>query len=157
MPEATKIVHEVPEFLKHDRGMLWYVVVTLLGAACLIYAVMTGNFLFAVILVLISVVMILMGINEPKNIRLEIDPTGVRIGTKKYSFTQLKDFSIIYQPPEVNTLYFEFRMPLRERLSIPMGDLDPNIVRNYLLNFLEEDLERDDESLSDILSRTLKF
>jgi len=157
MPEATKIIHEVSEFSKHDRGLLWYFIVILLGAACLVYAIMTGNFLFAVILVLISVVMILMGLNEPRNVKLEIDPTGVRLGTKKYSFTQLKDFSIIFQPPEINTLYLEFRMPLRERLSIPMGDLDPNIVRNYLLNFLEEDLDRDDESLSDILSRTLKF
>ena len=157
MPEATKIIHEVPEFNNHDRGPLWYFVAILIGAACLIYAIMTGNFLFAVILVLIGVTMILMGINEPRNVKLEIDPTGLRLGTKKYSFNQFKDFSIIYQPPEVNTLYIEFRMPLRERLSIPMGDLDPNIVRNYLLNFIEEDLDRDEESLSDILSRTLKF
>jgi len=157
MPEATKITHEVLEFTKHDRGLLWYVIALLIGAALLVYSIMTGNFLFAVILVLIGVVMILMSFNEPRTIRLEIDPSGVRLGGKKYSYNQFKEFSIIYQPPEINTLYLEFKMPFRERLSIPMGDLDPNIVRTYLLNFIQEDLERDEESLTDILSRTLKF
>jgi len=157
MPEATKITHEVPEYIKQERGVLWYAIAVLLGAALIVYAIMNGNFLFAVILVLAGVVMILMSLNEPRMIRLEIDPSGVRLGGKKYSYNQFREFSIIYQPPEINTLYLEFRLPLRERLSIPLGDIDPNVIRNYLLNFITEDLERDEESLTDILSRTLKF
>ena len=79
------------------------------------------------------------------------------MGGKKYDFTEFKDFSIIYQPPEISTLYLEFRMPFRERLSVQLGELNPNEVRAYLLNFIAEDLEREEESLSDILSRILRF
>lgn len=157
MPEASKITHEVNEYEKKPRSLTWYIVAVLVGASLLVYAIMTSNFMFAIILVLIGVVMILTSLNEPRKLALEIDPTGVRLGNKKYSYNQFREFSIIYQPPEVNTLYLEFRMPFRERLSIPLGDINPNAVREYLLNFIEEDLEREDESLSDILSRTFRF
>jgi hypothetical protein len=157
MPQATKIVCEVPEFEKYERSFLWYIAAIVVGIALLAYAVLTSNFLFAIILVLISVIAVLMSFREPKMIKLEIDPTGVRLGTKKFGYNQFKQFSIVYQPPHINTLYLEFRMPLRERISLPMGEIDPNAVRNYLINFIEEDLEREEESLTDVLSRILKF
>ncbi|MDD4995294.1 MAG: hypothetical protein PHW53_02435 [Patescibacteria group bacterium] len=157
MPEITKITHEVPEFIKHERSLLWYIVAFLIAGGLVTYAILSGNFLFAVIVVLIGVIIVLTSFREPRKLSFEIDPMGVAVGGKRYKFTDFKDFSIIYNPPETNTLYLEFRMPLRERLSVQLGDMDPNEVREYLMNFLKEDLEREQESLSDILSRLLKF
>jgi len=153
----NKIELEVPEFTKYERSLLWYVIAIIIGVALLIYSIITSNFLFAVILVLITVIIIIMSFNQPRMLKTVIDPTGIRIGGKKYEYSKFKSFSVIYQPPEINTLYLEFNMPLRDRISIQLGDTDPNEVREYLLNYLEEDLERDDESLSDITSRIAKF
>jgi len=153
----NKIQLEIPEYTKYERSLLWYVVAILLDAGLLVYAIMTSNFLFAVILVLITVIIIIMSFNQPRILKMTMDPTGIRIGGKKYEYRKFKNFSVIYEPPEVNTLYLEFNMPLRDRLSIPLGDIDPNNVREYLINYIEEDLERDDETLSDITSRIAKF
>lgn len=153
----NKIELEVSEYTKYERSLLWYVITFAVGAGLLIYAILTSNFLFAVILVLITVIIIIMSFNQPRILKMVIDPTGIRIGGKKYEFRKFKNFSVIYEPPDVNTLYLEFDMPLRDRLSIPLGDADPNMVREYLLNYIVEDLERDDESLTDITSRIAKF
>lgn len=123
----------------------------------LVYSIATSNFLFAIIIVLIVVVMILSAVREPKNIKFELGLTGVKVDTKNYNYNQFKNFAIVYQPPEVNSLYLEFKMPFRERLSVPMGEMNPNNVRTHLAKFIEEDLEREDETLSDILSRILKL
>ncbi|KKU49315.1 MAG: hypothetical protein UX68_C0001G0063, partial [Parcubacteria group bacterium GW2011_GWA2_46_9] len=69
----------------------------------------------------------------------------------------LKSFWIIYEPPEVKMLYFDFKNAWRPRLPIPLQDENPIEVRRLLLKYLEEDLSRESEPTSDALSRLLRL
>lgn len=153
----TKINWQAPEFMKYERSLLWYLIFFIVGGLLLAYAIYTSNFLFAIILTLIAIVLIFSSFRQPRNFNVEIGQTGIKIGTRNYPYSQFRNFSIVYQPPEINTLYIEFKAPLRERLSLSMGELNPNQVRSYLLQYIIEDLEREEESLTDILSRILRF
>ena len=45
---------EYPSFEKHRRGTMWYIIAMLITGALIVYAVVTSNFLFAVLIVLIA-------------------------------------------------------------------------------------------------------
>jgi len=51
----------------------------------------------------------------------------------------------------------EFKNPIKPRLSIPLRSLDPLTIRNYLVKYLDEDLERTEPPLSEQLTKRLKL
>jgi len=79
------------------------------------------------------------------------------VGTKFYPFSELEKYWIIYNPPEVKTLYFEPKNIIKHRLSVPLLDADPLLIRSYLNQYLFEDLDVEEEPLSDRLGRILKM
>ncbi|MFA5021379.1 MAG: hypothetical protein WC517_04995, partial [Patescibacteria group bacterium] len=57
----------------------------------------------------------------------------------------------------IKNLYVEFKNPLKGRLVIPLDGQDAVAIRDYLLRFLAEDLEREAEPISEQLRRFLKL
>jgi len=148
----------VPEFEKRERSKQWYVGVSVLSILVLIYSFFTGNFLFAVIIVLAATVIIMNDAREPDLVKFTITDEGVVIGGKFIDYDELKDFSIIYKPRTgIKQLYFEFKNVIRPRLSIYLDDMNPLKIRDILLQYLKEDLERENEPLSESLARLFKI
>jgi hypothetical protein len=88
----------------------------------------------------------------------ELGPEGFKLAGRLYDYNSLKNFSVIYKPREsLKNLYFEFNSSISQTLSIPLRSMDPLIVRNFLLKYLKEDLERTDEPLSEQLTKMLKL
>ena len=95
---------------------------------------------------------------EPEKVKISITDEGVGVGKKFYDYDDLKDFSIIYKPKYgVKNLYFEFKFWIRPRLTIPLQDMNPLIIRDILLKYLTEDLERTDQPLSEALGKLFKL
>ncbi|MBI5728667.1 MAG: hypothetical protein HY983_00245 [Candidatus Magasanikbacteria bacterium] len=154
-----KVVYEwlVKEYEQYERSRRWYLIAGLLGVVCLVYAVATANYLFALILVLFAIVLYLHEMQPPLNVYFAITETGIILGKKYYRYSELADFWLIYNPPEVKTLYFRLNNMVKHRLQIPLLDYDPRPIRNYLNQFLSEDLEQEDEPVSDRMARILKI
>jgi hypothetical protein len=110
------------------------------------------------IIIVISIIIILNDGQKPMTVNFSITDEGVMIGKKFYDYDELKNFSVIYKPRrDIKNLYFEFKNPIKQRLSIPLMDQDPLKIRKYLLKYLEEDLERTDPPLSENLARLFKL
>lgn len=149
---------EVPEFIKHDRSRNWYIIAAVAALALLVYAYFTKNFLFAMIIIIGTLIMILRDGQDPSMIGVQINSDGVIVGNRFYDFDELKDFSIVYKPREDNkNLYFEFKNPIKPRLSFPLGDLNPLEMREELIKYLPEDYERENIPLSEGLTKKLKI
>ncbi|MBU0646558.1 hypothetical protein KJ611_03780 [Patescibacteria group bacterium] len=148
---------EVDEFMKHDRSPAWYIVAAVIGLSLIIYAVATANFLFAVIMLMIGIIILISSFTEPNAIEVFITTMGVVVGDSFYEYKDIKDFAVIYEPPEVNLLYLNFKSPWQPVMAIPLKELDPNTVREILLNYLAEDLEQEEERLTDVLRRLYKL
>jgi|GEM_PF-138402 len=118
----------------------------------------TADYTFAILIVLIAVVVIVNGQTSPLEVDFVISTEGIIIGQKFYDFDRFKEFSVIYKPGEnLKVLYLEYKNTFMPRLSIQLHDMDPIAVREVLLDYLEEDLVRTDESNSDYFSRIFKI
>lgn len=148
---------EVHEYLQHQRSRRWYIIAAVLGVALIIYAIATLNYSFAVIILMVGVIMLLTTFTPPDLISIVITNTGVVVDDMYYDFDAVKNFSIVYEPPDVKNLYLEFHGLTNPLLSIPLEDTDPNVVRDLLLPFCAENLERSEEHLTDMVRRLYKL
>lgn len=153
------VIHEwmVREYDKHERGQLWYLGIGVLGIAFIIYGVASGNFMFALIIILAGIILFLQHHQDAQEVLFQITELGLVVGTKFYQYNELDAFYIIYNPPEVKTLFIETKSAMRPLIRVPLMDNNPLEVRNLLQEFLEEDIEKEDEPLSDTFARNWKM
>ena len=172
MPENNDqyIRWQVPEYKKPERGRNWYIIAGAFALLCLflsffnfsgwhlIFLGLSSNFLFALIIILATIVMIINDSQTAAMIDVELGPEGVKIGRNFYDYDILKNFAVLYKPKQsLKNLYFEFKTSMRPRLSLPLRRLDALTVRNFLIRYLSEDQERTDAPLSEQLTKLLKL
>lgn len=146
-----------PESEKPERPVSWYIVSFIISILLLLYSVITANFLFAVIIVMVIVILLLNQRKDIIEIDIEITGAGIEVGEKFYPYKDLSKFFIIYEPPTISNLYFEFKSKLKPALSIPLKKQNPVKIRDILIQFLEENIDMEEEPTSDFLTRWLKF
>ena len=147
----------IKEYEKYARGKRWYLIMSLIAGLLILYSVLTANYLFALIIVLFGIILIMQEMNEPMEMDFAICETGIVVGTKYYPYSELEKYWIIYSPPDVKILYFELKGVVFHRLGVNLGDINPNEVRAFLNQYLFEDLENEEEPLSDRLGRLFKL
>ena len=148
----------VPEYEKHDRDVIWYILAGIISFFMLIYAFWTNNFLFAVIVVIALFIVILHHEGDIMSVEFKITTDGVLVGSRFVDYKEIKNFSLVYQPKnDIRKLYFDFKSIFKYRLSIPISQEDPLIIRENLLKYLPEDTEREEEPISENISRFLKL
>ncbi len=157
LAEAQDVfVWEAPAHDHHARGPRWYVVMGIVALGFTAYAVFTGNFLFAFLILLTAIILVLAG-NEPSAAALvQIGHNGVVWHDEFLPYDDMRDFAIVYQPPEVKVIYIHPKSWIRPRLRIPLGDQDPLAIRAHLRQYAHEDLTLKDEHATDILARLFR-
>ncbi len=149
---------KISEYDKHKREKNWYIIAGIVGVIFLIYSFFSGNFLFAAIIIIGTLVIIIHDGQEPIKVDFSITDEGLVVGKNFYDYDVIKDFSIVYKPREnIKNLYFEFKNTIKPRLSIPLGNMNPLPIRENLLKYLPEDLERTDQPLSEALAKLFKL
>ncbi len=155
------------EFLEHhahERGALWYAVAGALSAALFVWASVTANYLFGLMIVLFVFILFLHEAKGAEMIRFTITSQGLRLGLKSESASErtipwkdLKNFWIIYRPPEAKSLSFVYKSFWRPHLVVPLEDQDPVKIRRALKKYLDEDTTKEEEPLADVLRRVLRL
>jgi hypothetical protein len=172
MPQNDpKYIHwAVPEYRRPDRDRRWYLLAGLIALICLFFSFFSvshwhiiflgagSNFLFILIIIIAAIIMIF-NENQPTIMAdVELGPEGIKIGQKFYDYDEIKSFCVLYKPKiSVKNLYLEFKNTMRPRLSLPLRRLDALTVRNFLVRYLDEDLERANPPLSEQLTKLLKL
>ena len=123
----------------------------------LLYAFYTRNFLFALIVVMMALMLFLQHQRSPKKITLTITSGGIKLANQNIPWKDITKFWIIYQPPEVKKLYLATSRFLMPQISIPLEQQNPVQLRELLLKYVPEDLTKQEESNVDALSRILKW
>ncbi|EKD43029.1 MAG: hypothetical protein ACD_72C00496G0003 [uncultured bacterium] len=147
----------VKEYEQHERNQRWYWVMGGIGIALAIYGVLAANYLFALITVLFGIILFMQDMVAPMDVYFAITNTGVVIGKKYYRYSELSSFWIIYNPPFTKNLYFGQDNILNHRIQVPLYDYDPMPIREYLALYMEEDLDQEEEPLSERMGRILKI
>ncbi|OGH64118.1 MAG: hypothetical protein A2821_02410 [Candidatus Magasanikbacteria bacterium RIFCSPHIGHO2_01_FULL_41_23] len=150
-----QILHtwEVSEYEQHDRPMRWYLIMLVLGLFLVGYGLFTNNFLFALIVILFSIIIFLQSHQIPHRVPFSITDLGVLVNNRFYMYSEFMDFYIIYNPPQVKTLFLEPESTFRPRLRVLLGEEDPNEIKFTLRQFLSENVTKEEEPLSDKMAR----
>ncbi len=148
---------EAWEFPLVERSKRWYIATSILGLFLILYALFTANFIFGVIVLMFAVISLLRDLKKPARVPVHITTSGLVFGNDFYKFEDIRDFSLTYDPPDVRNLYVAFHGRLQPLLSIDLEEMNPNDVRQTLLPFVFENLEREGESLTDMLRRVYKL
>ncbi|KKQ27163.1 MAG: hypothetical protein US42_C0014G0060 [Candidatus Magasanikbacteria bacterium GW2011_GWC2_37_14] len=166
MPQLIKdiaslgqVLHEwsILEYEQHERNTAWYVIMGVLGVGLVTYALLTGNFLFALIVVLFAIILFLQSHQSPRNVLFQITDLGVVVGSRFYPYSELNNFYVVYNPPEVKNLFISCKSTWRPLLRIPLLDKNPVEVKYSLREFLTEDLEKEDEPMSEKIGRNWRI
>jgi hypothetical protein len=147
----------VKEYEEHERGRRWYWVMGILAILLVAYSVFTANYIFTLIVVLFGIILYMQGAQKPIEVNFAVTETGIVLGRKYYRFSELANFWMVYNPPEVKNLYFSLNNVLKHRLQVPLLDNDPRPLKEFLNQFVQEDLEQEEEPLSDKLGRVFKL
>ena len=150
-------VWEVPSCEKRERGRSWYVIMILAAIFLVAYAVYTANFLFAFLILLMSILLLFANRQEPVSMLIQLGNNGLVISGKLYLYQDIETFSIIYKPPMLKILYIDTRSILTPRLRILLDEQNPLEVRQHLKQYLREDMDLRGEYVSDIVGRLLKI
>lgn len=145
-----------PEFLRYERGWLWYTLMLLLDAALIAYAYWTSSWSMLVVFVVLPIVLILHHRKHPKMVKVLISAYGIKFGKRAMAFSDIRKFWIINDDKNLNELHLLTSSRIHPEVVIPMLDLDPAVVRHILVQQVPE-WEGKEESFLDTLIRFLKL
>jgi len=157
--ELGEILHQwqIPEYEVYERGRTWYIVASLIFASLILYALVTKNFLFALLVFILAVLVFIHHSREPLVLPFIITKKNVIIGNEIFSHESLESFWIVFDPPLSRHIYFQFKSSMRPAISIVFNDEDPEVLRETLGAFIYEDKEKKEEPFSDWLWKALKI
>ena len=115
------------------------------------------NPLFIVLLAMFTIVYFYAERKGPPMVRVAITEDGLLIQNKLIEYKEFESFYIIYQPPGIKNIYFQPKSHIKPLMMVPLGEENPIEIRKMLLEFLEEDLDKENEAVTDGLSRALKL
>lgn len=145
------------DHVAYDKDKKWYLISLIILAVSVAWTFWAQNYLFGVFLIMFYLVVLLYENRPPEMIDFVITPLGLKSGNNFYYWRQIDHFFIVYRAQGIKNLYVEFKNPLSGRLVIPLDSQNAVAVREYLLKFVNEDLEREAEPISEQLRRLLKL
>lgn len=143
------MAEEVPQFewsaLEHEhfeRSSEWFWIVGIIAVALAIAALILGNPLFAVLIVISAFLLAMFAVKKPEPVHYQLSQKGVRINNTLYPYRSLKSFFVTHGDPRLDMipkLLLESDRPIMPLISIPLDEsIDPDHVHEYMLKFLEE-------------------
>lgn len=145
-----------PETIRHERGPVWKIVMSIVVLALIGGGIYYGAWTFSLAIGAFVSAYYLIHLEHPKAIEIKISDIGIKIGYRKYTYSQIKAFWLIYDPPFVQTLNIRITGQYISDITIQLGDQSPATIREFLVTKIPE-LEGQSEKLSDILLRLFKI
>lgn len=128
-----------PEFEHFERDKQWFLVVSLILAAIIGYAIYTNSLIMAITFILIGVVGYLHINRVPRELDFRIVPEGIIAGEKElYPFDNIKSFWIFYEPPHKKIISLHMNSYMIPFIHIPVHDEDPVAIREILMRYIPE-------------------
>ena len=147
---------EVPEYPQYERSFRWYIIAGILGITLLIYAVVTGNFLFSIIIVLGVSMSILTSSKKSKMVTFELEKDGARINNIFYEWSRFQSYWVVEHTDGIY-LGLDLKNILMIDIYVPVKKYSLKEIKDFLKNYLKINPERKEEPLSYTLARRLKI
>ena len=143
-PEAKNarapIVWRAHEYVHTEKNSDWYWALGLIAVAGALFALMSGNVLFAVLILIASFVLALFATIKPKHIEFAVTQRGIRIDNELLPYNSLESFAVDeISPNHIPKLIIESKKLFSPHIVIPIEEVSPDDVHDFLMNYLPED------------------
>lgn len=148
---------EGKEYEHNPRSADWYWALGIIAVAATIAAILFGNYLFALLIVVAAVAVALHSAKHPSVHTFRIFEHGLMIGNDLHPYERMVSFSVLEDiegtlPPLLSIKTEDW---LSSHLEIPLEGVDADAVYAYLLTRVNESAHH--HSFSDLVAHLLGF
>jgi hypothetical protein len=144
MALGKTISWQAHEYFHQEKSNDWYWGLGIIAITAAVLAIVFGNTLFGLVIVLFAFIAGMQAHREPKLINFELTNRGIVINHVLYPYSTLDSFWIAEQhlnKPDPKVLV-KSKRPMMSFLHLPVENVNIEDVRDFLLIYLkEEELE----------------
>lgn len=142
------------EHVHKEHGADWYWTVGVVSVGIAIIAIIFGNLLLALFVIIGGISLALHSLKKPPLVQFSILERGVQIDTQFYAYSNLESFWIL-ESTLPNKLFIKSKKLFMPLLTIPLEGVPSDTVREILIHALEE--EELHEPISEIVMEWIGF
>jgi len=120
------------------KGSDWFWALGIVAVSSAIVSLLFGNVLFAILIVIAAFSLALMAASGPQQHTFTLTPRGIRIDNRLFPYQSLVSFWIDETDPRGAKLIIDARQFLVPHIVASLNSTDPDAVREYLLEYLDE-------------------
>lgn len=154
--EKPLLKWNAPEYVYHEKSLLWFVVAAILVFLVILYDLLNSGWSFSLAIIVFAGAYYVFYRTKPAVIEVKISKIGIKIGRYTFPYNHLRYFWIVYDPPFLKRLYLRVISRLHPDIFISLEEVDVSEVRRILSNYLEE-LKGRHEPFSDTLVRLFRL
>jgi hypothetical protein len=153
--EPASLSWTASEFIEHQKGVSWYIVLALVGLVLATADYLTTKDIFSVLVILIAAAMFgFYAARKPRTLSYQLDSQGLHIGDKLYDFRDFKNFSVTDEGAVASVVFIPLKR-LIPPLTIYVSPSQEEQVLAYLSEFLP--FERHSADIVDTLLHRIRF
>ncbi|MFH1218781.1 MAG: hypothetical protein V1679_02990 [Candidatus Peregrinibacteria bacterium] len=150
------ITWQAPEFVKHQRGLLWKITAPLAVVIASVFGFIYNAWTFSLAIMAFALAYYVFEKEQPKIVNVLISEVGIKVGHRKYPFGRIKAFWITYDPPFTKTLHIRVENDIARDIMIHLHEQKSSEVRRFLIKRIPE-LEGKTPTLTEGLLRLFKL
>ena len=145
-----------PEYVRYQRGWLWFVMLVLLNGGLVTYAFFTESISMMVVFSVLPMVLLLEHRKKPKAVEVIFSHYGVKFGVIRLPYSSIKSFAVLHNPPVCDELHLMTNRKSHPEMVIPLMCINPSLVRHFLVTQLPE-MEGKELGFLDAIVRILRL
>jgi uncharacterized membrane protein YobD (UPF0266 family) len=151
-----KITWEAWEYKHYPKNLGWYVVLTSITLAVMAFFIIVQSDIFAAVsLGIIALLIVFFSRQTPRRVEIELTTKGINFGNIHYPYKQIKHFWIVHNQNH-QMIIFDTSAVVNNILTVELEDQDPDMIREFLMNFLPEHTETE-PTVTQKIMHTFKF
>lgn len=135
------LVWEALEYEHVEKSSDWYWAVGIVAFSIALISIILGNIIFSIVIVVSTFALLVSASRKPTLVRFELTKLGLHINDEYRQYNELKSFWVENNSHHdgKSKLFFRPRGMTSPVLTIPIEEIDPEDVRDFLLDILLEE------------------
>ncbi|KKW19293.1 MAG: hypothetical protein UY63_C0017G0070 [Parcubacteria group bacterium GW2011_GWA2_51_10] len=121
-----------------ERGSDWFWALGIVAVCVAITSILFGNILFAILIIVAAITIAIVARTPPELVQFEISDRGVRVGGRLHRWDEIISFWVEDEHGGEPFLLVDTIKFMSPNLIIPLQDIDPDLVRAYLSERVNE-------------------
>jgi|SRR3989338_10161892 len=121
-----------------ERSVDWFWALGIVAVSAALISIIFSNVLFAILIILAAFTIGLLARTPPEIIEFEISHKGIRVGGTLHRYNEIISFWVEDEHDAPPMLLVDTTKFMSPNLIIPIENIDPHLVRSYLLPHAKE-------------------